>query len=330
MSRLPPPLRLPGTLHYSVGSTWKSGWFVRPTAGELRLHYLPAGGALGRQATWACRARSVQTVFDTDSSGRQWLGGRSAGASLLVHVIAILLVFLVGGPVTQLVVRPHAVAWITAPPPAKRLAPPPSKQTFKLPVRPPSVSPHPIAFNRPVVLVLKLPVIALPAAPVVEPSRGMVPPPDMVPAPIPFTPAIKTGEFSQATRASPSRLSQPRVETSVFNAPENPHPPHTAPRDGRHLRADSIPRPQRRIDGSRVGFHRVDSRLLHQLPPHPPKSGAVTRGAFGDAAREVPSAAVLPQRPATQTTPAEILSKPRPAYTEEARALAIQGVEVPG
>lgn len=73
-----------------------------------------------------------------------------------------------------------------------------------------------------------------------------------------------------------------------------------------------------------VGFDvRADARSLSR--PDAPRGGSVKQGGFGDAvpaveSRKAPSApAVNPQ------DPVEILSKPKPVYTEEARRLRVEG-----
>jgi TonB family protein len=63
------------------------------------------------------------------------------------------------------------------------------------------------------------------------------------------------------------------------------------------------------------------------LAPHNSPSGTVRQAGFGDA--DVPAPPTVQSRPAAQApskiVPAEILSKPVPAYTEEARAKRIEG-----
>src|ERR1700757_3346694 len=62
-------------------------------------------------------------------------------------------------------------------------------------------------------------------------------------------------------------------------------------------------------------------------PPRAPSSGVVKQAGFGDA--DVAAPPTVQSRPATQApariVPAEIISKPVPAYTEEARAKRIEG-----
>lgn len=53
--------------------------------------------------------------------------------------------------------------------------------------------------------------------------------------------------------------------------------------------------------------------------------GVPIRGRFGDASAAAPATPNRGVPPASPITPVEILSKPRPAYTEEARSLRIQG-----
>jgi TonB family protein len=57
--------------------------------------------------------------------------------------------------------------------------------------------------------------------------------------------------------------------------------------------------------------------------PEPPPP-TTSRGAFGDASVTTPRASVPAVAPAAET-PVEILEKPRPAYTEEARRVGLEG-----
>lgn len=269
-------------------------------------------------------------VFDTNTTGKQRLGAGSAGVSLLVHAAAILLALLVGGPVTQLVVQPRVVALITAPPPPNQVSPKRVRQIHALkmsprPIRSPQLTPvpHPVAFKSPVVPAMRTSTIDLPTAPVVEPPRIVEPASELPQIRTRFTPPVNTGDFASAAAVSPTRTPHAPVQASVFNAQEN-----------------SQASPRRSALGA-SGFDSAAEAEEHRRPAAVSPSGFSTAAAatsaqsasrittnsgFGDASSQAPVHSSLPQaRSAPSTTPAEILSKPRPAYTEEARTLAIEG-----
>jgi len=114
---------------------------------------------------------------------------------------------------------------------------------------------------------------------------------------------VQTGEFG-STSSPPSPDARPgRVLTAGFDSAGGPAGPATA-RTGRVAAG---------------GFASVQ-------PPAPPRTlAAVRSGAFGDVVAAAPSKPRLQVAPAGPTTPVEILTKPRPAYTEEARRLQIEG-----
>jgi len=260
-------------------------------------------------------------VFDTDTTGTQRLGGRSAAVSLLVHAAAVLSAFLAGGPITQLVVPPRATALIVAPPVQKSV-----NKLVKPPALPPRLRvPRPVvAFKNPIAPALRLPMIELPQAPAVEPLHLAEPAPELPQTQSQFTLPVKTGEFAAAAPAIPTRTVQPPLETSGFNTQENSH---AAPARTRPALSTS-------------GFDSAGATMEHHMPSSLSQTGfsstapfpaapipahAITKSAFGDVVTQAPNLPSQQPHPSDNTTPAEILSKPRPVYTAEARTLEIEG-----
>ncbi len=160
------------------------------------------------------------------------------------------------------------------------------------------------------------------------PSPAPVPPHPLAP---PTAPRISPRAFSgpvqirpapQRTLAAPEPL---RLETPPLT-PELPHPlaafaPPPLKTDNlsdiRVSAPNSAPRQTVKATGS------FDS--AGPAAPTASRDTGTIRGGFGDAA----VAAVAPQTrattPTSPLTPVEILSKPRPGYTDEARRLLIQG-----
>ena len=64
---------------------------------------------------------------------------------------------------------------------------------------------------------------------------------------------------------------------------------------------------------------------LLELPPAPVRRAPVATGTFGDASIAPAIARTGPISVSSNVSPAEILFKPRPAYTDEARSLRIEG-----
>jgi TonB family protein len=262
----------------------------------------------------------LDPVFVNDISGKGTLAGRSALASLVVHVAAILVVLLVGGPVTHFIAQPRSVVMIAPSPEPARV--------HRLPVIPRHEAR--LALPPPLTPRLTLPVIEIPTAPVVEAVRTVPPAPELPhavlpPAPLaPPAPSVKTGEFVQVTPATAQLAPQLSLHSSGFAAAENPR--------------GTLPRSQ--LSAASAGFD--SAGVTNEGPRHTgvSKSGfsdaapsaesaplrhAIAKSAFGDVSKEVPAAPGAASPAASLTSPVDILSKPRPAYTSEARALGIEG-----
>ena len=180
-------------------------------------------------------------------------------------------------------------------------------------------APHPLAFKSPVAPANRTPLIELPSAPVVEPSRVVQPAPELPQIHTRFAPPIKTGDFASAAPANPTRTLQPPVQTSVFNAQENAQATtRRSPLSASGFDSAGVAEGHRTTAAvSQSGFSTAAPAGSAQAAP-----SAITKSGFGDASSQTPVQSSLPQaRAAPSTTPAEILSKPRPAYTGEARTL---------
>lgn len=130
---------------------------------------------------------------------------------------------------------------------------------------------------------------------------------DLPPAPLPPSP-IKTGTFAgiQPSAQKPQITRQAALKPSGFMAAEN-----SALAPARGALATPI--------GSFDAAAAADTRTSH-------RNGGVKIAGFGDAEvvpHNLPAIHSTPAAPAT--IPVEILEKPRPAYTEEARRLSIEG-----
>lgn len=195
----------------------------------------------------------------------------------------------------------------------------------------PKAEPKPLRIVKPPeprTLVQPEPPVEVPPQPAIEPA------PRPAPAPAPkVSPAVMTGSFSQAkiTVAAPSRGDRAGAQIGGFGTASAGKPQNkketasvvsntsfsdetsSQPREGRASRRGSV---------SSTGFE----ASAVAAPAAREASGPVKPGAFGDEA-------VVAQKPRPQRetalakldTPVEIVSKPKPAYTNEARELRIEG-----
>ena len=262
--------------------------------------------------------------------------------SLLAHAAAAAAVFAVGA-VTASVVAPARVpdrltfVRVAPPPPVRvpvRLPPPPVARVVTV------VEPPPI--RRPVPA-LPEPVVARtePTPPVPEARR----PQPVVPEPSKPVPQVSVGSFAAAGNSVRAVETARPVQPAGFDTAEAraPQIQSAAAAVGAFERAAGAARPgtdRPNIVGD-AGFGAGVSTGRGRGGA----GGVVTSGGFGSAnggashgsrppqnvkatdfdARAVPQAAAQPARPVRTETPLEILSKPTPVYSDEARALRIEG-----
>jgi TonB family protein len=86
----------------------------------------------------------------------------------------------------------------------------------------------------------------------------------------------------------------------------------------------SGPAPARRVLATKQNFDATASASNH-LTPDKTTPGKITSGTFGDASVATAAAPLSDRASLANLSAAEILSKPRPEYTEEARRLKIEG-----
>jgi TonB family protein len=256
-----------------------------------------------------------ELVFITDVRGKSIRPGRSAGVSLAVHAAAILLAILVGTPVTRFIAQPRSLVLI-APSPA------PVPRTLPLRVLPTHAAR--LAVLPPQTPKLTLPVIEIPAAPVVEPVRAALPTPDLARVIVPLTPPVKTGEFAQAIPETRKPVPQPSLQAAGFAAAEN----------------SPSPLPRGQLKASSSGFDNAGT--TNQGPRHtgvsasgfsdgapaavaPAARQPIAKSSFGDAATQAPASVAHAPIAVSLTSPVDILSKPRPVYSAEARTMGIEG-----
>ncbi len=188
---------------------------------------------------------------------------------------------------------------------------------------------------------LQLPVERSEPEPEIDPPRLQADArlPALPPA-APLVPAalVKTDVFSTGSSATPTIARAPqKVQTGGFGDPNGVPAPPTSARSTTIAKLGSFDLPSGPGSGNGTGGARGVSGVVASAGfgngmatgdlPASRATGTVRQGGFGDA--DVPVPAPVHSKPAenaaAKTLPAEILSKPTPAYTEEARKLRVEG-----
>ena len=225
---------------------------------------------------------------------------RPFAASLLIHIAGILALLTLDfrDPGTR--AGPRALRVTLLAPQDLRPASKPLPRRLSAPIRPPS----PNAILPPAIVKTPPPVLeALPPAPVLEAVRAMpAPPPPLAPPPL-APPPVKTGSFGEAQHLAAVAVPHLEIKTEGFGAA--------------HVAAARLPGASRT---STAGF---DSTALGAAAPS--RRSIATNAGFGDASVAAPHALDAPRATVSDILPVEILFKPRPAYTEAARRLRIEG-----
>lgn len=252
---------------------------------------------------------------------------RSAALSLAVHAAVIsALIAIFAAPPPQVRARPLEFTLIApvldpASPRTEIRRPPPP---LTLPVAPPPEPPR--AFRPPA------PRAAAKAAPkpvLIEPPReaprGPVPAPEIAVSTPALPPPVLTGTFeTQPTPSSRNSALPVQVKAAGFAsaaAQASLLPRGSIAGTGgfdASATGESAPRRGAISTGSEFGDAGAVSAAATRRTP-------TVRGSFGDIAAAAPTRVARSTGESAATVPAEILDKPRPVYTEEARRLSIEG-----
>jgi TonB family protein len=180
---------------------------------------------------------------------------------------------------------------------------------------------RPIAKLRQPDLVKAAIILALPA---VETPPALPEMPKPLPAPV-ILPAIRTVVFAEAKPAAPAASPRPVAKPSGFQSEEIRT---TTPGRGilktvggfESASAGTAGTARTAVASSRPGEFGGASMSASSVRP-----GKIANAAFGDTTVETGLRTAPRQIAAAAMTPVEIISKPRPAYTDEARAKRIEG-----
>jgi TonB family protein len=233
---------------------------------------------------------------------------RPLAVSIAVHGLAVLLLF---------AIKFSGVARFPAAPEHFTLLAPAREAPIKAPkIHPPRAREfHPVAPAH-----LTLPAMAVIAAPAIEIPKPVVP---EIPHITPAVLAIKASGFSEAKPAAPLPPSKPILKNSGFEnteaaaaGPARSVPASVGSFDSAHQAEGA---PARLALARPAGFSEASTESSSAA-----RRGAITSAAFGDTTVDR-NAPVKQAVAAARLTPVEILSKPKPVYTPEARAKRIEG-----
>lgn len=229
--------------------------------------------------------------------------GASHGASAVLHVLGLVALALLvsqSPPPSVPAARVAAPLWLILPDPA---APPPPRVAA---LHVPAPATPALLFAPPAPRRAGTRVITAPPQPAVRletPANPLPPPPASTALPAPRIQADLFAGLPPSTVTTP-HPALPVVPTAGFSSASAASPA-----------------------GSRSG--RVVSGAFTSIPaasPGPPRPPAAVRsGSFGDAVAAAPPKPRPPPESTGPSTPVEILAKPRPAYTDEARRRQIEG-----
>ncbi len=235
---------------------------------------------------------------------------RWLAASIAVHALAILLMFAIRISTVSGLPSAREHYTLLAPSREMRVAPPKAR----LP-RPREFSPLPAMqahLTAPAVPRIAAPEIQIPGPPMPEFPRTAPP-----------VPAMSASAFPDPKPVAPPLSIKPAIRTAGFDRADTPvitaaHPILSTP--GSFASANSAPDATPRGTVSRTGGFSDGSATATSMP----HQSAIATAAFGDATIEKTVASRQAAAPA-RLTAVEILAKPKPAYTAEARAKNIEG-----
>jgi TonB family protein len=269
---------------------------------------------------------------------------RSLGVSFAAQSLGVLALIQLGLIHPQELVKPllHARYVELAAPQIEPQAHPTQRMALKQPpsqIKPKMLAPTPLEMAK--LEPVRTVTAPKPKLQEVEPPRVVMhnfPAPELARAPMPkLAPQVQTGTFSEGSSAKPALAKvEPRnVQTGGFGDPngingEQERQPKLAaarmggfdmPLGGGYGNGTGNAKGTRGTVAS-AGF---GNGVATQVP-NVPSVRAIAQSGFGDArpASEAPRVPKVVPAAAT-STPVEIISKPVPAYTEEARALKLEG-----
>jgi TonB family protein len=283
-----------------------------------------------------CESPLFQTIAPPKTPWTRWAASLGAHLAMFALIIAIP----VGVNKTLQSRRTYLRVQLIAPRPAP--PPPPVKPVYRrVPLSSELRNSQKKKFAAPVEIArVKRPVIAIARieSPVTEPAKVELPAielPRVSAAPV-IKPAVKTGIFAENQPAPAGRQTSHDIKTGGFGDPEGVRPSETSAGKGLVMaRTGSFDLPSgagrgsagntRAIasagfgDGGSAGASHTGGGRGGQ------GDGQVRSGVFGDRQQSTPAPARAAIVSAPASSPVEIISKPKPVYTAEARERRVEG-----
>lgn len=279
-----------------------------------------------------------QSLFtEVKAEGRSW---QSYATSVGVHAVAIAALFLITFPaVEKLVPQEDHVTLVVPPIPQWK----PKVIPRPVPMKRVELKQQPVVLPKPKVAVIPPPVVKQPEQPKLmakapeikpEPVAAQVAPEIKMAAPAPPKPEIKTGVFNSSEQAKGPRETR-QVKTGGFGDPNGaPASNDSRPAKLVMARLGGFDMPEGSGNAGGGGHARTGGVRAsgfgsagdpNGVPGGTGTHGSVRTGGFGDdtVAQRVSSGPARIAAPTT--TPVEILFKPKPAYSNEARNLHLEG-----
>ena len=295
-----------------------------------------------------------QSIFTPETqTKRSWKTFATSYSIEIVGIIAISQLWMMVPKVTEQARRDEHITWVAPmeeaklpPPPVEHIAPPPQQIIKRLepqPIEQPKIEPPKVEVAKvePPPVPTPAPPAPKPEPPKVETGKFDTPnPPSPKPSGNPNKP-IETGLFSGSSAKPTIKAKVSEVQTGGFGDPNGVpvgkqttnHPALTVAKVG------SFDLPQGDGYGNGSGGSRGKAGVVASAgfgngvagPGNGDRGGvrggSVKSSGFGDATpteREAPRREAKADAPAP-VTPVEILEKPKPAYTAEARQMKIEG-----
>ncbi len=277
----------------------------------------------------------AQSLFtESKAEPRSWQSYLTSGA---IHAVVIAALFLITFPTVEEMVQPKEHVTLIAPvlpvfkPKVIQQPIVRQKVMLKEPVKP--IIPPKKFVPPPVVKPPEMKPVEVAKAPEIKAPPAVVHAPEIkVEAPAPPKPVVKTGVFnSQELAKGPKEPSHLKV--GGFGDPNGVHPQDNAQNHLMVAKLGGFDMPNGAGQGGgggrsqnggvrAAGFGSVGDP--NGVPGGTGVHGSVRTGGFGDTTAG-PRGSQTAQLAAPSTTPVEILFKPRPTYTTEARQLGLEG-----
>jgi TonB family protein len=279
----------------------------------------------------------AQSIFSLKTADRRsW---QSYATSSAIHVVVIGALFLVTFPAVKQMAEPERQVTLVDPVlpvyKVKVVEPPVVRRKIILEQATKAVLP-PRKFVPPVVKTPQVKTVQIAKAPEIQAPPALQHAPEIkMEAPAPPKPIVTTGVFQTQEVAKGPKVPN-QVKTGGFGDPNGVHPSDNSRASQLTMaQVGSFDMPNGGGQGG--GGGRAQSGGVRSsgfgsvgdpngVPGGTGLHGSVRTGAFGDStAAPHPAQSFQPQNNAPTTTPVEILFKPKPAYTAEAKQMGLEG-----